>query len=367
MHFRFDLMVIFSVAGAILLLGCNNQRGATSSSSPEPLAASGLFCTERQWDLGEVLVKGKSMDFDHTFHLQNNSAETVKIRDIRSDCGCLVTKGYSPTIEPGERTEIKVRISVFGAPGPFRKTITVLEDSASNRELPLVVLGRRAISDLLYVTPREVNFGTLKRGESVVRRVTLSRYDGSTVNFRELLSKDSGIRLDGEPLSVIRYDSALNKDCECVELPVRFDVESQPVGLFESKITFRTLSPDSSTADLDVAVEAQISVAPSPWVETVFAKRLERGATVEHSLVSPEESLSLPEILSASFEGSDSITVELVRVDGNEKSAALPRIRIGRPQDSQVFGVARGTLSLWTTLSKGQPVAKIEVEAFLPK
>ena len=63
------------------------------------------------------------------FVLENRSEEVIRLRDVRSDCGCLVADEYSKSIEPGDTAEIKVTISVFGPPGHFRKSLLVREDA----------------------------------------------------------------------------------------------------------------------------------------------------------------------------------------------------------------------------------------------
>lgn len=346
------------------LLGCSGRPDAPAAQPTQ--TAGGLACAAPSWDLGEVLVKGGALDFDHTFRLENRSEKTLKLQEVRSDCGCLVAKDYARTIEPGGETEIKVTISVFGPPGPFRKTITVQEESEPNEAIRLSVVGSRAVSDLLYGTPPTINFGTMARGDSKTKQLVLSRYDGSAVNFLALTAEDQSLSLDGEPTRYTTVDR-LGTNIDCVELPVRLDLKSQPVGPFKSKVRVRTESSDQGTAELDVAVNATIVEETTPWVESVFANRLERGAAVELPMTNRGQPADCPEILSAAYEGDDSIQVEVVHASPARGPASPPRVRISRPADSAASGLARGTLSLRTKGPADRPTTRIGIAAFLPQ
>lgn len=183
-----------------LLTGCSKKSDVADQTVSQK--RNGLICANPEWDIGEVTVKGDSVEFHHTFRLRNYSKRTIEIRDVRSDCGCLVTKGYSKTIKPGSESEIKVKISVFGPPGRFRKTLLVRQESESyeSEVVALSVVGNRAISDLLYSSPATLSFGTLAKGGSKIKQLVLSRYDGSPVSFRKLVCKDDSISLGGKPV-----------------------------------------------------------------------------------------------------------------------------------------------------------------------
>ena len=359
------LLAAVGLLSASLLPGCS-AKPDPPTEQPISQTASGMVCTNPKWDLGEVVVKGGSVDFDHTFRLENRSVKTIKLREVLSGCGCLVAENYSKTIEAGGETEIKVTMSVFGPPGPFSQRIVVKEESESNEAIPLSVVGSRAISDLLYASPPTINFGTLTQGESRTKQLVLSRYDGSAVNFRALVAADQSFSLGGEPGSLTRVDFAGRRH-NCVELPIRLDLKSQPVGPFRSKVTIRTDSADENTAELDVAVEAMIVEKETPWVQSIFVNRLERGATVELPITDQGGPVDCPEVISTSYEGDESIRVRVVPASPDGGSAVPPRVRVSRPVDSTAGGLARGTLSIRTEGPTRGPVTRIGIAAFLPQ
>ena len=165
---------------------------------------------------------------------------------------------------------------------------------------------------------------------------------------------------------MLRNDVVLRKNCECVELPVRLDLKSQPVGPFKSKFTVRTDSADKTTAELDVDLEAMIVEAKTPWLPSVFVQRLERGETVERPLTNDGANVDCSALLST-YDGDRSIQIDLVRPSPDGKAASPPRIRIGRPHDSTASGLARGTLILRTAGSMEESVTPISIAVFLPR
>lgn len=356
---------------ASMLMGCSPTPDATPAPSTEPStgvldveARSSLVCIKPTFDLGEVLVKGRAVDFDHSFRVKNRSDKQVRIREVRPDCACVLAKDYSQTLEPGGETEIKVTVSVFGAPGKFRKTIVVKDES--NGVLPLSIVGSRAISDLLYSSPEKVLFGTMTPGGSKSVQLVLSRYDGSPVNFRAVVAQNSRVRLNGEPKIVLRNDEILHKNCECVELPIRLDLESQPVGLFKSSFTIQTDSNDKNTAELKIDLEAMIVETETTWLPSIFVNRLERGESVERPLTRDGEVVDCSDIRCA-YEGDESIQIDLVRSPVNGKPVFPLKIKIRRSPESAGGVLARGTLILRKAGSTGELVTRTKVAVFLAK
>jgi hypothetical protein len=111
-------------------------------------------------------------------------------------------------------------------------------------------------------------------------------------------------------------------------------------------------------------VVATIVEEEALWVESVFIKRLERGQTMERPLKTQEGVVGHPAILSTSYEGDDSIRVEVIRGSSDGGPAAQPRIKISRPIDSTTGGLVRGMLSLQ---AEGAPIKIIKIAVFLPR
>jgi hypothetical protein len=363
---RFGTAILgLSIVG--LSLGCSGVPGSVAEpATAEP--ARSVACDEPLWDVGEVVVKGDVLKLEHKFRLQNRSNTVAEIRDVHSDCGCLVADSDPRTIKPGEESEINVTLSVFGPPGRFQKTLSVRVLGEAEESIRLTIVGSRAINELLYTSPEVVNVGTMAPNESKISRIVLARYDGSKVNFIALRAGGDvfGFRLAGDPVPLLR-DDVHGNTVDCVELPVRLDLHSAPLGPFRTKFLVQTDSSEKSTAELEVPVEGTVVEPNGAWVRSVFVDRLERGEVVERRLASTEGVYDSAVVEAARFEGSEGIHVEFVAGSADDPPNREPRVRISRPADSTVAGLARGTLVLECNSSSAPRESRIDVVVFLPK
>lgn len=351
----------------VLLLGslvCL-QPGCQQRSSLLPTAdvsenSHGLICREPVWDLGEVQVKGGAATFNHTFVVENRSDEVQTLRDVRSDCGCLVASDYRRTIPPGETSEIQVAITVFGAPGPFRKSLSVSTESHRNAPIELSVTGSRAMSGLLSVSPANLQLGSVTRGTPKTRSLFVTRHNGAAVGFQSLTADTPSLQLDGSPVLSTRT-SPTGKVIDCTELRVKLDPDQLPMGPFHGKLKIQTTSDDPELATLEVPVEAVITERASSLVRSLFVERLEPSQSVEQRLA--EKPLESP-IRSVEFRGSDALEIELIAASGEARSP-IPAIRIRRNPESQQSGLIRGELLL-TWEDPTQDAVTIRVTAYLP-
>ncbi|BBO35569.1 DUF1573 domain-containing protein [Lacipirellula parvula] len=360
-HLSFHLMVaIVTIACAT---GCTPSQ-QESLSAAKQLQTASLVCTEATWNLGEVLVKGKALDFTHVFHVENRSTKSIKLADVRSDCGCVVADDYESEIPPGHFTDISVTISVFGPPGGFRKTIMVIDDDTSQPPCALSIVGSRAVSDLLYCYPAKINFGRICRGDSKTKEILISRYDGSAVNFRTFVSDECRLKIDGKPTSLTRSDEILRRNCELIQVPLKLELDTEPVGLFKSKARILTESTDEGTAELEIELEATIIDKATPWVPSIFVGRLPADEIIERSLVAIDDLEQIPRIISASYSGDASMHTEVI--DSNDlDSTKAPRVRITRIGVGSGNRLARGRLTIETSRSPDATPAVVEISAFL--
>lgn len=351
------------------LAGCGSSPSATAgaptrNAAASPTGSAVLTVANPTWDMGEVLVKGKALDLDHTFRLENHSSRPVSIREVRTDCGCLVAKDHVKEVAAGGSADLTVTISVFGPPGPFRKSIVVREEGGPDAVLTLGVVGRRALNDHLTSAPQTVNFGMIARGGSKTRAVTISRYDGSPVRFREVLGVE-GLRMTGKPSSINTIDTT-GRAIDLVEIPIELNTTAQPIGPLRARLTVLTEGEEGPASRLSVDVEAIVTEEASPWVKSVFIDRLGAGESVERLLTEPAAALDgLPAVAGLTFEGDASLRVELVQ-DGSGSKRSGSRVRVSRPAGVGGGGLARGTLIVRTGKPDG-PVTRIGLVAYLPK
>ena len=67
---------------------------------------------ESRHHFGIVLLDSPSSTFEHTFHLINDSDETVVIESAKPSCSCTTAELSTRTIEPGGSVDITARITL---------------------------------------------------------------------------------------------------------------------------------------------------------------------------------------------------------------------------------------------------------------
>ncbi|MEE9131798.1 MAG: DUF1573 domain-containing protein [Phycisphaerales bacterium] len=67
---------------------------------------------ESRHDFGIVLIESPNSTFEHTFHLTNDSDETVVIESAKPSCSCTTAELSTRTIEPGGSIDITARMTL---------------------------------------------------------------------------------------------------------------------------------------------------------------------------------------------------------------------------------------------------------------
>lgn len=92
----------------------------------ESMGQEGVFHTTVEVEHTEIELQNTQIHETSiaTFILKNTGDIPLLIKDISASCGCTVPEWDKKPIKPGEKTEIKVKVTPDGT-GYFRKTVTV--------------------------------------------------------------------------------------------------------------------------------------------------------------------------------------------------------------------------------------------------
>ena len=177
---------------------------------------------------------------EHTFQLVNATQETVKIKKIRSTCGCLVGQISASEILPGKALEIQTQVKANSVSGKFSKILYVETDLAGRRFIRLELKG--TAQPLVEITPAVPFYaGKLQAGQVYEFRFELEPSQSGVVLSAAV---DSGCRLEkseGKWLAVCKLTPA--GGTAIVEKEFRIDVVS-PTGQPPLSIRIRGLLAD---------------------------------------------------------------------------------------------------------------------------
>lgn len=91
---------------------------------------------ETQHDFGEV-DEGKVVDY--TFSFENSGTSSLKIKDIKTSCGCTAALLSDEELEPGEKGTLKVELDTSNKQGSVSRTITIVSNDPKYPEKILTV------------------------------------------------------------------------------------------------------------------------------------------------------------------------------------------------------------------------------------
>jgi hypothetical protein len=119
-------------------------------------------------DFGTI-PQGKKLN--HVFTLKNKGDSPLSITRTKSSCGCTVVSLPRKTIEPGGSVDLKTTFDSTTFGGKVTKTITVETNDPTKPNYTLTITG--IVSEVLVVTPRQLNLGQIKAGTVGTVTVTL--------------------------------------------------------------------------------------------------------------------------------------------------------------------------------------------------
>ena len=97
-------------------------KGNVVLSDAESLTYPVIKFNQTQHDFGKV-KEGKVVE--HTFKFENSGNSTLKIKDIKTSCGCTAALVSSEVLKPGEQGTLKVELDTSNRKGKMSRTITI--------------------------------------------------------------------------------------------------------------------------------------------------------------------------------------------------------------------------------------------------
>lgn len=168
-----------------------------------------LFFQHKTWDFGKT---GGVEKQTHRFTYENVGEKNVNITSVTPSCGCTSAMPAGQTrLKPGEKGFIDVTFNPAGKKGDFSSIVRIETDAEESYLLtikahvmtadgkPVVV---RPPSPEINVSPLEINFGTLKKGATVLYKIVIGNEGAGELyvrNFR-IKNRESGVPLNQKPV-----------------------------------------------------------------------------------------------------------------------------------------------------------------------
>jgi hypothetical protein len=207
---------------------------AACERAPEPAAPPRLVVTEPAHDFGQL---PQGAPIEHAFDLGNGGGAPLTIIDLRAACDCTATLDGPHDLPAGVHAVLRLRCDTSNAPGPQRRTVTVISNDPEHRALVLSVTGTVAL--VAAADPSRVYLGTVAAGSEAVRLVAL-RAGNDGVRF---------LGVEGGPPQL----HAHLEDLESGPTLVLDTTADAPLGPFQTVLRVHTTSAARPAIEIPVA------------------------------------------------------------------------------------------------------------------
>jgi hypothetical protein len=178
------VLAALASAGAVALASCGGRGG------PEPA----LVVTPDPIDFGRVPWMETPTK---KVVLRNRSSRDLLLKDPKFDCACffLATPMPSVRLTPGRSVEVSIAFATTkGAPGPFKKTFTVICDDPAFPKLDVPISG--TVTDFRQVSPRDLALGDVPvAGPPVEKKFEVRGGSGYVARAVEATTHDPALAL----------------------------------------------------------------------------------------------------------------------------------------------------------------------------
>jgi hypothetical protein len=116
--------------------------------------------------------------------IRNSGTEELQIYEVSSDCGCTVAQLPDSSLAPGDSTRMRVVLSTRHYTGSLTKHVFL---KTNDPGAPKARLNLKAfIRALVSVRPSSLDFGSLARGETPTRTLTLTAAGDDSLRIGEI-------------------------------------------------------------------------------------------------------------------------------------------------------------------------------------
>jgi len=190
----FSLLLTLTIVIIWLFLG---PAACKAQGSPKIKVDKTVF------DFG-VIYRGNSAEGD--FIIRNEGNDTLRIKNVRSSCGCTAAILDKKNLGPNEQTKLNAKFSSGRFKGRVNKKIFVYTNDTQSPITVLEVQGEVKVD--LEVTPSMIYFSGLKVGDRVERKISLKNVSDSMITVQEISSTVPAIKLELLKMKIVPGEAA---------------------------------------------------------------------------------------------------------------------------------------------------------------
>ncbi len=248
------LTALFSLLCPSVISGVRAESETPPSGSipPDTVAFIGprMQVDEPVFDFGRV-EQGKKVT--HDFRFTNQGNRDLRVRSVKTSCGCTAAVIAADTIPPGTEGAIQATFDTKRFAGQKAKDIRVHTNDPLNPVTTLTLQGE--ITTEVQVQPAQLYLGRLQRGVPTSRTVMVLYDEHKSLEITDITNANPAISVRAEDARV------KGKKGKALQVSVS---KTAPRGALNDTITVTTTSQKKPTLSIPVAgsIEGDIRVSP---------------------------------------------------------------------------------------------------------
>lgn len=175
--------------------------------------APAIRCEGRVFDFG---TKSSVQSVSRTFVISNAGTAPLKIEKVKTGCGCTTTRLAKKVLEPGEETNLAVKLSLKGRKGKVSKSVYVHSNDPNQKILRLELSGTATADkdkpraerpkkpepvkvavkkDEVVAVPDWIDFGTINEDAETQAEISVT---GEGVSVKAVACSHSGFKVEAD-------------------------------------------------------------------------------------------------------------------------------------------------------------------------
>lgn len=168
------------------------ETSVEKNSAPKAILPQSA--TTLQQDQGTVLIEPSHWNMgnipeENILHtkvtIKNQAPKEVHLLEIRSACGCVVSKPQSNSLAPGQNITLDVSFNPKGRRGYQRQELRILTDHEKNKLLVLLIEGSILLSGT--ISEKQINLGEFRQGTKVQRTLKIAARESKNLEVQSTL------------------------------------------------------------------------------------------------------------------------------------------------------------------------------------
>ena len=141
------------------------------------------------------VVQGESLDFgdvyngkkvEHVVTIKNIGNDTLRISDVRAQCGCTATMMTQKTMGPSDSGKLSITFDTHSYNGKVTKHVYIESNDTSNPKLTIAFAAN--VLTVLSASPNTISFNTARLDTTYSKSITITNTSHEPV---KILSVDS--------------------------------------------------------------------------------------------------------------------------------------------------------------------------------